>query len=81
MIYIDNMYIEVVSFRTITSKVPYEYTHKRQSGGRGQYGKVMGYFEPLPEEEQSEDKERKEVPFGCLSVHLLGENYVYINIY
>lgn len=45
--------------RTITSKVPYEYTHKRQSGGRGQYGKVMGYFEPLPEEEQSD----KEKPF------------------
>lgn len=42
-----------VNYReTITQKVPYDYTHKKQSGGRGQYGKVIGYFEPIPEEEQ-----------------------------
>jgi elongation factor G len=42
-----------VNYReTITEKVPYDYTHKRQTGGRGQYGKVIGYFEPIPEEEQ-----------------------------
>lgn len=37
-----------VNYReTITERVPYEYLHKKQSGGRGQYGKVMGYFEPI----------------------------------
>jgi elongation factor G len=42
-----------VNYReTITQKVPYDYTHKRQTGGRGQYGKVMGYYEPIPESEQ-----------------------------
>ncbi|CAK8988456.1 unnamed protein product [Durusdinium trenchii] len=47
-----------VNYReTITNKIAYEYTHKRQSGGRGQYGKVMGYFEPIPEEEHLDDKE------------------------
>merc|ERR1719263_2159375 len=41
-----------VNYReTITQKVPYEYLHKRQTGGRGQYGKVIGYFEPIPEDE------------------------------
>jgi len=37
---------------TITQKTNYEYLHKKQSGGRGQYGKVIGYFEPIAEEEQ-----------------------------
>jgi len=42
-----------VNYReTITQRVPYDYLHKKQSGGRGQYGKVIGYFEPIPEEEQ-----------------------------
>lgn len=42
-----------VNYReTITQKVPYDYVHKRQTGGRGEYGKVIGYFEPIPEEEQ-----------------------------
>merc|ERR1711924_421445 len=42
-----------VNYReTITQKVPYDYTHKKQTGGRGQYGKVIGYFEPIPEDEQ-----------------------------
>lgn len=42
-----------VNYReTMTEKVVFDYTHKRQTGGRGQYGKVIGYFEPIPEEEQ-----------------------------
>lgn len=32
----------------------FDYTHKRQSGGRGQYGKVTGYFEPLSHDEVQE---------------------------
>merc|ERR1719221_1339497 len=44
-----------VNFReTITQRIPYDYLHKRQSGGRGQYGKIIGYVEPVPEEERQD---------------------------
>uniref|UniRef100_A0A667Y4Y6 Elongation factor G, mitochondrial n=1 Tax=Myripristis murdjan TaxID=586833 RepID=A0A667Y4Y6_9TELE len=40
-----------VAFReSITSAVPFEFTHKKQSGGSGQYGKVIGVLEPLESE-------------------------------
>ena len=36
-----------VQFREcITSEVEFEYEHKRQTGGRGQYGKAMGVARP-----------------------------------
>ncbi|KAI5940141.1 Elongation factor G, mitochondrial [Manis javanica] len=40
-----------VAFReTITAPVPFEFTHKKQSGGAGQFGKVIGVLEPLDPE-------------------------------
>jgi elongation factor G len=40
-----------VNYReAISKKAPFEYLHKKQSGGSGQYGGVKGYIEPLPED-------------------------------
>ena len=40
-----------VNFKeTVTKKSPFSYLHKKQSGGSGQYARVIGYVEPLEEE-------------------------------
>lgn len=39
-----------VAYReTLTQHVDYNYTHKKQSGGSGQYGRVIGFIEPNEE--------------------------------
>ena len=41
-----------VAYReTITMQAAFDYTHKKQTGGSGQYGRVAGYLEPLEEGE------------------------------
>ncbi|KAF2078183.1 hypothetical protein CYY_000473 [Polysphondylium violaceum] len=38
----------LVAYReTIQAKGDYNYTHKKQSGGQGQYAKMIGYIEPI----------------------------------
>lgn len=45
-----------VAYReTITSEVPFDYTHKKQSGGAGQYAKVMGVLSPNYDENASKN--------------------------
>lgn len=44
-----------VAFReTITHDAKFDYTHKKQTGGSGQFAKVVGYMEPISREEVTE---------------------------
>jgi len=44
-----------VSYReTITKRAAFNYTHKKQTGGSGQYGRIAGYIEPILAEDEFE---------------------------
>jgi len=41
-----------VAYReTITHKSEFDYIHKKQTGGAGQYGRIVGYIEPIADQE------------------------------
>lgn len=53
-----------VNYReTITKKVAYNYLHKKQTGGSGQFARVMGFVEPIPDDTRDDNNEPVQFEF------------------
>jgi elongation factor G len=60
---------------TINKKEKFDYVHKKQTGGSGQYARVMGYIEPLSEDEQKECGEVNEFDNQCIGTNIPPEYF------
>lgn len=60
---------------TINKKEKFDYVHKKQTGGAGQYARVIGYIEPLTEEEQSELGKPTVFDNKCIGTNIPSEYY------
>jgi len=85
-VYIERMKreynVEVVSGQpnvnykeTIAARAEFDWLHKKQSGGSGQYAKVSGYIEPMTEEEIKELGKPNEFKNKCIGTNIPPEYY------
>eukprot|EP00924_Labyrinthula_sp_SR-Ha-C_P015159 augustus_masked-scaffold_9-processed-gene-10.58-mRNA-1 protein AED:0.19 eAED:0.19 QI:0/-1/0/1/-1/1/1/0/761 len=63
-----------VNYReAITKKTEFNYLHKKQTGGSGQFARVIGYIEPIEKVEPSEeDEDDTEIPTFEFLNHVVG---------
>lgn len=54
---------EVAYREALSQRADFNYTHKKQTGGSGQYARVSGYIEPLPEDAKNEKGEPVDYEF------------------
>lgn len=54
---------EVAYREAISQRAEFNYTHKKQTGGSGQYARVAGYIEPIAEGETNDKGEPKDYEF------------------
>jgi len=56
-----------VAYReTILQRAEFNYTHKKQTGGAGQFARVVGFIEPLPADSEKESKFESRVVGGAI---------------
>ena len=60
---------------TINKKIEFDWLHKKQTGGSGQYAKVIGYIEPLTENEMNESGEANQFENKCTGTNIPPEYY------
>ena len=60
---------------TIAARAEFDWLHKKQSGGSGQYAKVSGYIEPMTEEEIKELGKPNEFKNKCIGTNIPPEYY------
>jgi elongation factor G len=58
----------------ITTRAEFNYLHRKQTGGAGQYARVIGYVEPLSQEEIASGKEF-EFENRCIGTNIPSEYY------
>jgi len=60
---------------TIGKKETFDWIHKKQTGGAGQYARVMGYIEPMSESEQKEEGKPYAFLNKCVGTNIPPEFY------
>jgi elongation factor G len=60
---------------TISTRTEFDWLHKKQTGGSGQYAKVMGYVEAMTPEEQAELGQVNEFVNECIGTNIPPEYY------
>ena len=48
---------------TVAARSEFNHLHKKQTGGSGQFARVVGYLEPIPDDDEDYDEE--EVGRSC----------------
>ena len=60
---------------TINNTVKFDWLHKKQTGGAGQYARVIGFIEPLTEEEMKESGKVNKFENHCVGTNIPPEYY------
>ena len=60
---------------TISNKQTFDWLHKKQTGGSGQYARVVGYIEPLDENEMTESGKTNIFENKCIGTNIPPEYY------
>jgi len=60
---------------TVNKRVEFDWLHKKQTGGSGQFARVIGYIEPLSESERSEIDQPNEFVNECVGTNIPPEYY------